>query len=134
MAIPMGSAASGISSAFEMLLQPLFQPLQARVHAVEALVNPLFVPEVLILALPGAVLGPAAVPVGVTVGAAFRAVTLASLPSLAPAGSVGVAPASSSHVVLLISRSLEHSNRTPPGLHLTLLLRKAPRGRVECRG
>jgi hypothetical protein len=63
-------------------------------------VYPVLVPLVLILALPGAVPWPAAI--GVT--AAFEAVTLASLSSLAPAWPLGVVPTSSSHVVLLIVR------------------------------
>ena len=82
------------------LLQALFEPLQTRVHALEALVNPVLVPGIL------AFLGPTAIPGCLTVGCAFGAVTLAPLSTLVPARSFGVAPASSSHVVLLIRRSL----------------------------
>lgn len=82
------------------LLQALFEPLETRVHSLEALVDPVLVPGILTL------LGPAAVPGCVAVGSAFGAVTLAPLSPLLPARSFGVAPASSSHVVLLIRRSL----------------------------
>lgn len=82
------------------LLQALFEPLETRVHSLEALVDSVLVACIL------AFLGPTPVPGSVTVGCAFGAVTLAPLSPLLPARSFGVTPASSSHVVLLTRRSL----------------------------
>jgi hypothetical protein len=74
-------------------LQALFQALEALVHAVETLVNPVLVSSILILSAP----------VGWTIRPTFGTVSPASCSSLAPARPLGIAPASSSHGTSLYS-------------------------------